>query len=766
VTSPIRAASRPAERKSASRAGAAGPGAASSRPPEVCASNRSTASSAGIAGSRLVTGPMQAVLARVPPETKPAAASSAAPGSSGTAAASIRAATWLAASIRCRWPSRPKPVTSVAARTPAASAGWLALALSWVMEFTAAVITSGGGSPRLSAVAITPVPIGLVKISWSPGAARSMVISAAGSARPTTARPYLGTGSSMVWPPAMAQPASPATCAPPWSTWPRIAMSRPSAGQAVRLTANSGRPPMAYTSDSALAAAIRPQSHGSSTIGVKKSVVSTSARSSSRRMTAASSPSAAPMSRSPSALGMLPMVANSASSLASGSLHAQPAPGDSEVRRGVWAWSVVTSATVRDGVRLPGGDGDVAGPGDGRVAAVVHDRGVRAGLQAGQDEDAAVGVGVKDLLEVAALAGVDVVQDGGLLAGDRGPGSQLLADRAVPFQAFELLDAEHGLAVRSNDGPAPLVQRLPAAGPGDHRLTVGQDVRARGAGVQQADRVIQDEREVLAVRGPGQRVGVHTSVDHAAAAGHALGAGAEAPGPFGPGGQVEHVELLVERRVVADVRGELGSVRGQGHVVDRVAGRDVSGGQRGQDYLGAGLGNLVDAQQEEALGGVVRYAADGGALRGQDERAVVGRAGHPGERHVRLGWSDLGQDLAGLGGPELGGGVGEGRGTGLVFHVGSGLRGGQCEVVGRDAVQAGRLPGGGGLVLQASGHGQGDGHGRDDQDRGGQRGGPRAPPGVPPVLADPRLRAQAQRGGLGGDLVRGLAQRGPQLVLP
>jgi hypothetical protein len=44
--------------------------------------------------------------------------------------------------------------------------------------------------------------------------------------------------------------------------------------------------------------------------------------------------------------GAGPIDANSASSLASGSLQAQPAPGDSEVRRGVW--SAITFATVRD----------------------------------------------------------------------------------------------------------------------------------------------------------------------------------------------------------------------------------------------------------------------------------------------------------------------------------------------------------------------------------------------------------------------------------
>ena len=57
-------------------------------------------------------------------------------------AASIRAATPLAASIRCRWPSSPNPVTSVAARTPAARAARLAPALSRVIEATAAWTTS------------------------------------------------------------------------------------------------------------------------------------------------------------------------------------------------------------------------------------------------------------------------------------------------------------------------------------------------------------------------------------------------------------------------------------------------------------------------------------------------------------------------------------------------------------------------------------------------------------------------------------------------
>lgn len=53
--------------------------------------------------------------------------------------------------------------------------------------------------------------------------------------------------------------------------------------QATMLSASSGRPPMAYTSDTALVAAMRPHVNGSSTSGVKKSVVSTSTRSGAMR---------------------------------------------------------------------------------------------------------------------------------------------------------------------------------------------------------------------------------------------------------------------------------------------------------------------------------------------------------------------------------------------------------------------------------------------------------------------------------------------------
>ena len=51
-------------------------------------------------------------------------------------------------------------------------------------------------------------------------------------------------------------------------------------GMPTRASAMMGLPPMAYTSEMALVAAMRPKSNGSSTMGMKKSVVAISACSS------------------------------------------------------------------------------------------------------------------------------------------------------------------------------------------------------------------------------------------------------------------------------------------------------------------------------------------------------------------------------------------------------------------------------------------------------------------------------------------------------
>ncbi len=89
-------------------------------------------------------------------------------------------------------------------------------------------------------------------------------------------------------------------------------------------TATTGRAPIAYTSDKALAAAIRPKSYASSTTGVKKSTVLTIARFPSMRTTAASSPDSRPTSRSADVHGDRP--ASRSSNSPGGILHAQPPP--------------------------------------------------------------------------------------------------------------------------------------------------------------------------------------------------------------------------------------------------------------------------------------------------------------------------------------------------------------------------------------------------------------------------------------------------------
>jgi hypothetical protein len=95
-----------------------------------------------------------------------------------------------------------------------------------------------------------------------------------------TANPNLGSGSSIEWPPTIAKPASSAIAAPPRRISRSVSVPSCSSENATRLSAVTGLAPIAYTSDTAFAAATRPKSNGSSTMGVKKSTVCTIATSS------------------------------------------------------------------------------------------------------------------------------------------------------------------------------------------------------------------------------------------------------------------------------------------------------------------------------------------------------------------------------------------------------------------------------------------------------------------------------------------------------
>ncbi len=113
------------------------------------------------------------------------------------------------------------------------------------MDATAASVTASGASSALMAVVMIPMPSGLVRIRSWPGRSPALVSMRAGSTTPVTAMPYLGSGSSMVWPPTTAKPASEAISRPPARTSPSRAEPRASLFQPTRLRAKIGVPPMA-----------------------------------------------------------------------------------------------------------------------------------------------------------------------------------------------------------------------------------------------------------------------------------------------------------------------------------------------------------------------------------------------------------------------------------------------------------------------------------------------------------------------------------------
>ena len=114
------------------------------------------------------------------------------------------------------------------------------------------------------------MPSGFVRKSASPGRAPLLRQSPSGWTVPTTARPYFGSSSRIVCPPARTAPAS-GTLAAAASKIARTVSSGSSSGNAATESARSGLPPIAKTSLRAFAAATAPNSAGSSTIGGKKS---------------------------------------------------------------------------------------------------------------------------------------------------------------------------------------------------------------------------------------------------------------------------------------------------------------------------------------------------------------------------------------------------------------------------------------------------------------------------------------------------------------
>ena len=135
---------------------------------------------------------------------------------------------------------------------------------------------ASGARPSRTAWRTSPVPSGFVRKTASPGRAPLFRQTPSGWTVPTTARPYFGSSSRIVCPPARIAPA-----AAHRSVRSREHRRRASRRQLLRERGTRARaaalPPIAKTSLSAFVAAIRPKCAGSSTSGGKKSTVKTSA---------------------------------------------------------------------------------------------------------------------------------------------------------------------------------------------------------------------------------------------------------------------------------------------------------------------------------------------------------------------------------------------------------------------------------------------------------------------------------------------------------
>ena len=95
--------------------------------------------------------------------------------------------TLLPTAISRAWPSKPKPVTSVAACTSNRKATWQAVRFRVHMDSMAASTESLLARSCFRAVPITPVPRRLVRTSRSPGRAPTFFNTRRGSMRPVTA---------------------------------------------------------------------------------------------------------------------------------------------------------------------------------------------------------------------------------------------------------------------------------------------------------------------------------------------------------------------------------------------------------------------------------------------------------------------------------------------------------------------------------------------------------------------------------------------------
>ena len=133
--------------------------------------------------------------------------------------AAARACKFAARQSSKRWPSSPKPVTSVHALASAAASTFAAAPFDTDMDASAPATHGPRARLRISAARIVPVPKGLVSSSASPARMPPLRSSTFGGSTPVTAKPRLASLPSHVWPPASAQPSSRSSAHAPAIIW-------------------------------------------------------------------------------------------------------------------------------------------------------------------------------------------------------------------------------------------------------------------------------------------------------------------------------------------------------------------------------------------------------------------------------------------------------------------------------------------------------------------------------------------------------------------
>ncbi|MNE55782.1 hypothetical protein D3C80_1506390 [compost metagenome] len=98
-------------------------------------------------------------------------------------------------------------MTSVIAVTPATSAKSAPGLFNWHMTSVARPWCSASSLLFFSAVVSTPMPSGLVRNSLVPACAALFFFTSSVLTMPVTAKPKIGSGASIEWPPANAIPA-------------------------------------------------------------------------------------------------------------------------------------------------------------------------------------------------------------------------------------------------------------------------------------------------------------------------------------------------------------------------------------------------------------------------------------------------------------------------------------------------------------------------------------------------------------------------------